>query len=477
MTLLQTIRFSIRAFDLGKVRSWEPERLEWLRDKRLRHMLHRAAAAAPFFRRKFHGLDLDRVELRELPPTTKEEMVAHFDETMTDPAVRRVDAERFVADLNNLGRYFLGKYAVSHTSGSQGLPLLILQDRPALEILFATMVARGSSFSKPGPLEGLRRLLRPSRLAIVTMERGFYPSGAAFEFMPDLVRAYVRARRFSSLDPNLYEQLNDFRPNVLVAYASVLECLALQANRLRLAPDLRQMTNTSERLTPRARLRVEQAFGVPVMDHYGAGECLFLSDGCPAGSGMHINADWVIVEVLDEDYCLVPPGQPGRKILITNLANGIQPFIRYELGDVLTMADRPCGCGSRLPLIARVDGRTEDALWAWDGHEDRPISSNVFQYVVDHIREAREWQAVQRERNRIELSLEMLPGATLAPEAARQAVAVGLQEFGLPPQVHVDVNVVPALLPDARTGKFRRVIPLPGYPARLYAKAGPANSC
>ena len=49
-------------------------------------------------------------------------------------------------------------------------------------------------------------------------------------------------------------------------------------------------------------------------------------------------------------------------MLVTNLANYAQPIIRYEIGDMITMATEPCGCGSNLPLIDHVEGRDSDVF-------------------------------------------------------------------------------------------------------------------
>ena len=48
-------------------------------------------------------------------------------------------------------------------------------------------------------------------------------------------------------------------------------------------------------------------------------------------------------------------------MLITNLANRVQPIIRYDLGDSVTVDPQPCPCGSPLPVI-RVEGRSGDIL-------------------------------------------------------------------------------------------------------------------
>ena len=204
---------------------------------------------------------------------------------------------------------------------------------------------------------------------------------------------------------------------------------------------------------------------MPVFDHYGIGECLFLAEGCPTDGGAHVNADWAVLEVVDKDYRPVPPGQPGSKVLVTNLANKLQPIIRYEVGDVVTMADRPCRCGSRLPWIERIDGRASDVFWIGEKREQM-VASLVFKHGVEYLHEIRDWQAVQHQRDQVEIRLELLPGVTLPAETAERVVVRKLVELGLPEQVKVTVRIVPSLGPDPATGKFRRMISLVDPPAR-----------
>jgi phenylacetate-CoA ligase len=458
MKLWQTIRFSVAALRLARVPTWPPEKVARLRNRRLQRLVEIAVARAPFYANRYRGINLNRFELSQLPPTTKQDLLAHFDEAVTDPNVRRSDVERYLGNSDNLGRYYLGRYAVSETSGSQGQPLPILQDRQGLEVLFGIMIARANAFSRPGLIEGVRRLLHPARLAIVTLRRGFYPSGAAFEFMSEIVRPYVRVARLSSTQIDLIERLNEFQPHVVIGYASTLDTLAFQADKLHLAPHLRQVGSTSERLSGAAKQRIQSAFGVPVIDHYGAGECLFLSDGCPTDEGVHVNADWAILEVVDDANRPVPPGLPGSKVLLTNLANVVQPFIRYEISDTVTMADRPCRCGNRFPRVQRVDGRAAEVFRVWDGKEDRVLPALVVQNAVERLGVVREWQAAQADSRGMEIRLEVLPKANLIPIVAQQILTGEFQQLGLPAGFKVEVRVVPHLLPDPRTGKMRRVV-------------------
>ena len=458
MSIWQTIRYAFRTARLSEVRDWDPAYVAQLRDRRLRRLVRYAAARSAFYREKYRGIDLDRFQLSDLPITNKQEISAHFDDVVTDPQVRWDDIEKYMQDPANLGKYYLGRYGVSHTSGSLGAPLTIVQDKHALEILFSIITSRGSSFSKPGVMEGLRRLRSPARLAIVTWKRGFHPSGAAFDLMEDVVHAFCRMKRFSSLQPDLIDRLNEFQPHAIAGYASVLEALLIQADRLRLSPHLKQMSNTSEQLSDQLRDRLQKTFGVSIVNHYATGECLFLSEGCPTDVGAHINADWAIIEVVDEEHRPVPMGQVGKKVLITNLANMVQPFIRYEVEDMLQLTDKPCRCGSRLPRIERIEGRASELFWVGEGANRRFLNYATFQSTADNLREVREWQAILLDPRRIEMRFELLPNSRYDEESLQRAAMKMLNEVGFPAGIDLKVRIVPSLSADQTTGKFRRMI-------------------
>jgi phenylacetate-coenzyme A ligase PaaK-like adenylate-forming protein len=247
---------------------------------------------------------------------------------------------------------------------------------------------------------------------------------------------------------------------VLVAYASVLENLLLDAPRLDLAPDLRQIVSNSETLSARSRTQLHEAFGVPILDNYSCGECAIVSTGCATDPGAHVNADWVMPEVVDEHYRPVPPGETGHKVLLTHLANTVQPFIRYELNDRIVMATTPCHCGNRLPRIERIEGRTADFFLVRVDGKDRQLVGTLFKNAFDFLRDVREWQAIQVEKNRIQILVEMLPGKSLDMARCRQMLDHQLDLMGVRHAVQLEVRVVPNLRPDPITGKFRRCISL-----------------
>ena len=95
-----------------------------------------------------------------------------------------------------------------------------------------------------------------------------------------------------------------------------------------------------EDLSEAKREFVQQAFGCPVVNSYGASEFLSLASECERGH-LHLNSDWAILEAVDAQGRAVPPGEVGATTLLTNLANHVQPLIRYDLGDRVSAARPP----------------------------------------------------------------------------------------------------------------------------------------
>jgi phenylacetate-CoA ligase len=472
MGLLETVRRSLWTMAQFGASRADPRAVRAGQERRLRRLLRHAAEKSPFYREKFRGLDLERCPLAELPTTSKGELMARFDEAVTDPQVRRADLERFVDDPENVGRLLLGRYPVCHTSGSQGQPMLIVQNQQTLDLLFAFHMTRGNVRYRFGPLEALRRVFSPARIAVLINRPGFFPSAWVWRHLPEALRPYVRLLFVGANDPDLTERLREFSPTALTATPTTLDLLAVRPGRPRL-PRLQQVVAWSENLTDAARARIRSAFGVPLLNNYAMGECLFLTNGCPTDPGAHVNADWAILEVVDENYRPVPPGQLGHRALLTSLANDVQPLIRYEIGDRIQMATSPCRCGNRLPRVEKVLGRAADFFWVRAGAGYRPLTAYPFQHAFDHLREAREWQATQEGRNRVRVRFEALPGATIDLAAARRRLDERLGLAGLAGEVEVELEVVPHLAIDERTGKMKRMVSLVGAPADLNRPAPP----
>lgn len=218
---------------------------------------------------------------------------------------------------------------------------------------------------------------------------------------PDLLFT-MRARLFGSrflshiLDlEKLAEALRAMDPAYLYSYPVNLDGLAriFEARGERL-PSLRQIFSGSEVLENSQRERIRRVFGVGVADNYGSTEA-FLAWECPRGS-YHVNAEHVIVEIVDENGRAVAPGKLGR-VIVTTLHNRLMPLIRYEIGDYAFAAENGCRCGRTLPCIGAVGGRDINLFIDSDGNRFTPWP--LFRPLLE-----REWirqnQIVQRGTDR-----------------------------------------------------------------------------
>ncbi len=444
------------------------ERIAAIQERRLRRLLAHAKRHSPYYARKLAPFDVQTCQLSDLPTLSKAEMMASFDTVVTDPAITRAGVEAFLSVPSNLGTYYLGRYGVSHTSGSQGQPALIVQDRDALMQTFVVQFVRGTRISNRF-FPHLERLWRPARMAVMTQHPGFYPSGAAFGYLPAAAKPFFKVLHLSVFDPveESVTRLNAFQPEYIVGYTSSLETLAREARAGRLRPGatgtLRQIINVSEPLPDASARLIADAFQVPVTNEYAMGECMCLSSGCLCSTGSHLNADLAMLEVVDKENRPVPAGTRGAKVLMTNLYNFVQPIIRYEVDDLVTLSPKSCPCGNPFPLIEAVSGRDKDRLWIEVGGEVRDLPYYIFLAALHGEHDLAEHQVLQTGPNRYVVRVAAQPDKTLSAERIRALVTQSVESEGLGSALHFDVEIVPEIA-RGPSGKAVRVRNLAGPP-------------
>ena len=378
---------------------------------RLRRLIEYARSRSPFYRERYAALPRGAHDLPALPPVAKSDLMTNFDGWATDPAVTRKTAEAFIADPTRLGHYFLDRYVAFSTSGTTGTPAVFLHDRGAMSVYQGLLLARrlptliaAGAFR---PFLGNR-----ARTATIIATGGHFASSV----MEALVRTRhpvlaARNRTFSLMAPlpALVRALNEFRPAVVGSYPTALAVLAGEqaAGRLRIAPAL--LLSGAERLSTPLGKRISESFRCPLRDTYAASEFMGIAFDCRYGR-LHVNTDWLILEPVDAAGGPVAPGEASHTTLLTNLANRVQPLIRYDLGDSVTVFPAPCPCGSPLPAI-RAEGRRDEILWIElaDGVA-RPLIPLVLATTVEEAPGVLRYQVLQAGPRRLRLRLEEAPG-------------------------------------------------------------------
>jgi phenylacetate-CoA ligase len=68
-----------------------------------------------------------------------------------------------------------------------------------------------------------------------------------------------------------------------------------------------------------------------------------------------------LVEILREDGVPCSKGEVGQ-VVVTGLVNRSMPLLRYRIGDTASLSGEMCGCGSNLPVLGPIVGRSDDVL-------------------------------------------------------------------------------------------------------------------
>lgn len=210
---------------------------------RLTALVRYARDRSPFSRALYQQIPEEGYALGHLPPVTKAELMARFDDGMTDRAVTRAGVAPFVADKTRVGQPFLGRYLLCTTSGVTSHPGIFLHDAGALAVYQALTAIRAYLAWVPARRRGAA-LRAGGRVAVLVATGGHFVGAALVERIrrstPWLAPRFARVFSVAQPLPALVRALNEFRPALLIGYPTALALLAAEqaAGRLRIKPIL-----------------------------------------------------------------------------------------------------------------------------------------------------------------------------------------------------------------------------------------------
>jgi phenylacetate-CoA ligase len=112
------------------------------------------------------------------------------------------------------------------------------------------------------------------------------------------------------------------------------------------------------------RRDIEDKLGIKAYDIYGLTEITGpgVSFECAEQTGMHINEDHFVAEIIDpETGKVLPDGEKGE-LVFTCISKEAFPLLRYRTRDICVLSRKACSCGRTLVKMARLMGRTDDML-------------------------------------------------------------------------------------------------------------------
>jgi len=433
-SLITPIRVGLKRGILERSRGWSRAELDAHQAREAAVLRRFALERSPFYRRFHKGLE--NAPLEELPILTKAAMMEAFDELVTDRAVRLAEAEEHLK--NRAGaELFRGRYVVLSTSGSTGRRGVFLFNKTEWISVLANI-------ARPILWSGIAgRITKPPRTAMIASRTPWHYSARVTQ---SLTTRLLPSLHLDAAEPivTIVRRLNEWQPEFLAGYPSVVRELAEEqkAGRLKIRP--RGISTAAEVLTAETRRRLRQTWGVKVFDTYGATEYAPIAAECAFGR-KHLVEDGAIIEVVDERGRAMPAGEAGEKILLTVFHSRTQPLIRYEISDVVRLetGGSACECGRAFRVMGSIEGRVEEVLQ----FGAVSVHPNVFHEVLEMV-PAAGWQVVQDEAG-LTVNLAGLRDAAVCDAIARE-LGMALSRQGA--QASIQVRMVEALERGA-TGK------------------------
>lgn len=290
------------------------------------------------------------------------------------PVMTKKDFQRPLSERLSVG-YSEQSVFVNKTSGSSGDPFIFAKDKEAHAMTWASIIYRfgwyGINFNS-------------------TYQARFYGIpldfiGKTKERLKDVLSQRYRFTIFDLSDAVLEKMVQKFRHKkfeYINGYTSSIVLLAkyLESKNIILkdiCPTLKVCMVTSEMLFEEDKKLMEQQFGIPIVNEYGASELDLIAFENPNGD-WQVNAETLFVEILDDQNNPVPFGKEGR-VVITSLYNKAHPFIRYDIGDIGILDEKST---LQKPILKQLIGRTNDVAILPSGKKSPGLT---FYYVTKSI--------------------------------------------------------------------------------------------
>lgn len=289
-----------------------------LQEARWRKLVRFVSEKSPYYSRLMQErcLSPDTAKPSDFPVLTKKIIQEHFDEIVTDPAIKQKSVHAHV-EKGDSDALYLGRYHVLKTSGSSGQPGYFVSSPKEVVDSVAPAIARGHV--------GTRRFKK--RITMIGFPKSFAGSSQTMNFCNRiwLARRLVDYRPISIEQPfeKVLQELNEFQPHILSGYAKLLLLVAdaQRSGRIKLSPD--SIDSGGEQLLDTDRRYLKETFGCAVNNHYGSTE----------GFAMGICRDGENYIELFEDHLMFTINKTDTHV--TNLDAYTLPLIRYQLQDIL----------------------------------------------------------------------------------------------------------------------------------------------
>jgi len=245
------------------------------------------------------------------------------------------------------------------SSGTTGIPTRIIYTDHDLKRL---------AYNEEKSLEGCGITADDTVLLTCTMDRCFIAGLAYFLGIRSIGAAAIR-NGLNSLESHA-EMILRLSPTAIIGVPTFLRKLGLFLKNRGIDP---ASTTVTKLVCIGEPLRNKDLDPLPVGESledlwragaystYASSETVTSFCECTARQGGHLNPDLAIVEIIDENGIVLPPGEVGE-IVLTPLGMEAMPLIRFQTGDVSFLITEPCSCGRFSPRLGPILGRKKQMM-------------------------------------------------------------------------------------------------------------------
>ena len=347
-------------------------------NKKLRELISFSYDNVPYYHQIFTELKIhpeeihSRKELEYLPILTKQKIRDNFKDIVS----RNLSSQ---------------KYYENRTSGSTGDPLRYYYSKYD-RLIGGCLLYRGWSFG--GYELGDKMAFLAGSSLRINYKNKFS------KILHETTRNLKKLSSFDMDEKSLKEYreiINEFKPKFIRGYVSSIFAYAqwLEENRLTIHSPVAVFT-TAEKLLPHMRQKISEVFNCQVYDNYGLNDGGISAYELPDHSGLRIDTERSILEVIDDDGKQIYEGT-GR-IIATGLHNTAIPFIRYDTGDLGTISVKSDGTH----VLTEIKGRQDEMLQTPEG---KIVHGVFFGYVFRAMNGINKFQVIQEDLHHLTIKL------------------------------------------------------------------------
>lgn len=338
---------------LDESQYWTLKKLREYQKEKLESLLVEVTANVPFYQELYnkHGVRIEEINsLRALP-----------DLPVIDRKITMEAKNRLLSHNINFKKCKVGR-----TGGTTGPPLRIYRDTETRSFALAAYYRFYDWMGiEPGMPEvelwgttDIRYSRSEIRNSNLTKAHRPKPNARINNLKISAINQINNFRSYNAFSFNdeylegVVKKLQRFQPKLIRGYLSAILLLAdyIKRNNVKGISPI-AVSSTSETLFPEYRRLIEEVFQAPLFNQYGCGECNSIAFECKEHKGMHVSMEHCILEQ-DENNSLI----------VTNLDNHSQPFIRYKTGDIGIIDNVPCNCGYKGQSLIELHGRANENI-------------------------------------------------------------------------------------------------------------------